>query len=323
MPVPDAFLASSIDAETAAFNLRLEETLAATAPTHLVSPAETRKAREEGLGVFGPPVLDPSAVTRAVPGRVGDVPVRVLLPDAAPRGIYLDIHGGGWVLGRAHHGDPRNRQVANNTGMAVVSVDYRLAPEYPYPAGPDDCEDAACWLIQNAPAEFGTEKIIIGGGSAGAHLAAVTMLRLRERHGYSGFLGANFVFGVFDIGQTPSSATWGERYLVLNTPMMRWFAECFAAGQDFRHPDVSPLYADLRGLSPALFTVGTMDPSSMIHCSCMPAGRPPAMKENSPSTPAGSTVSPGCRRASESAPTPTRTPGSTPASPDPPGKRRR
>ncbi|MCA9831794.1 MAG: alpha/beta hydrolase [Dehalococcoidia bacterium] len=276
MPIPSDFLASSIDAETAAFNQRLEETLQATTPTHLIDPAETRRAREEGRGLFGPPVLDPAASVRNLPGRAGEVPVRILRPDTAPRGVYLDIHGGGWVLGRAHHGDPRNRQIVNNTGMAVVSVDYRLAPEDPYPAGPDDCEDAAAWLIANAATEFGTDKIIIGGGSAGAHLAAVTMLRLRDRHGYTGFLGANFVFGVFDIGQTPSSATWGERYLVLSTPIMRWFADCYAAGRDYRDPDVSPLYANLHGLPPALFTVGTMDPllddSLFMHARWQAAG---------------------------------------------------
>jgi acetyl esterase/lipase len=198
------------------------------------------------------------------------------MPHGAVRGVYLDVHGGGWVLGRAHHGDVRNRQIADNAGVAVVSVDYRLAPEHPYPAGPDDCEDAAAWLARNAQSEFGTQRLLIGGGSAGAHLAAVTLLRLRDRHGFTGFLGANLVFGVFDVAQTPSSCTWGERYLVLSSPMMKWFGDCFAGGRDLRDPDISPLYADLRGMPPALFTVGTMDPllddSLFMHARWVAAG---------------------------------------------------
>jgi acetyl esterase len=261
MADPALFRPEAIDAETLAFNKQLEELLSQQKPTHLVPPADTRRAREEGGGTFGKPVLDPGAVERKLPGRDGDVTVRVITPsDGKVNGVYLDIHGGGWVLGRAHHGDPRNRQIADNAGVAVVSVDYRLAPEDPYPAGPDDCEDAAAWLIANAKAEFGSDALLIGGGSAGAHLAAVTLLRMRDRHGYTGFKGANLVFGVYDVSQSPSSYTWGERYLVLSGPMMKWFGDRYAEGRDLRDPDVSPLFANLRDMPPALFTVGTMDP---------------------------------------------------------------
>ena len=276
MTDPALFRADAIDPETAAFNKQLEEMFATQPPTHTVPPEQTRRAREEGGGAFGPPVLDPGAIERKIPGRDGDVTLRILEPAGEVRGVYLDIHGGGWVLGRAHHGDPRNRQIADAAGVVTVSVDYRLAPECPYPAGPDDCEDAAAWLIANARAEFGTDRLLIGGGSAGAHLAAVTLLRMRDRHGYTGFLGANLVFGVFDVSQTPSSYTWGERYLVLSGPMMKWFGDCYAEGRDLRDPDVSPLYADLRGMPPALFTVGTMDPllddSLFMHARWIAAG---------------------------------------------------
>ena len=88
----------------------------------------------------------------------------------------------------------------------------------------------------------------------------VSLLRMRDRHGFTGFSGANLVFGVYDLTSTPSAATWGDRNLVLSTPIMEWFYDHFVPADKRREPDVSPIYADLSGLPPALFTVGTMDP---------------------------------------------------------------
>ena len=186
------------------------------------------------------------------------MPCRVFLPETV-QGVYLHLHGGGWVLGRAHHSDVRNERIMQNCGVAIVSVDYRLAPEDPFPAGPDDCEAVAAWLAKNVAAEFGSDKLLIGGESAGGHLAALTLLRLRDRHGFRGFRAANLVYGVFDLSLSPSQARWGERQLVLSTPTMAWFYDHFAPGADRRDPEISPLYANLSGLPPALFTVGTLD----------------------------------------------------------------
>ena len=177
-----------------------------------------------------------------------------------PTGVYLHIHGGGWVLGAADQQDPMLERISAGTGMACVSVEYRLAPEHPYPAGPDDCEAAALWLVRHAVAEFGTDRLTIGGESAGGHLSAVTMLRLRDRHGYAGWRGANLVFGAFDLSMTPSQKAFGNERLVLRTLDIEKFSDGFLPGiTDRRAPDISPLYADLRGLCPALFTIGTRD----------------------------------------------------------------
>lgn len=273
-PLPDVFT-TPIDPETAAFNERLEATLAGTQPPHMAPPDVTRAARESGQGTFGPIVLSEMAQEWTVSGPAGAVPVRVFVPDTV-NGIYLHIHGGGWVLGRAHHADPRLEQIARANNLAVVSVDYRLAPEHPYPAGPDDCETVALWLARNGLAEFGAEPLVIGGESAGAHLSAVTLLRMRDRHGFSGFAAANLVYGAYDLGMTPSVAGWGDRYLVLSTPIIAWFLDCFAPPALRRDPDVSPLYADLRNLPPALFSVGTLDPllddSLFMHARWLAAG---------------------------------------------------
>jgi acetyl esterase/lipase len=162
--------------------------------------------------------------------------------------------------------DLRLQRLARETGLVVVSVGYRLAPEHPYPAGPDDCEAAALWLLgDDARAIVGAGvPRAVGGDSAGAHLAAVTLLRLRDRHGVVGaFDAAVFQYGAFDLSMSPSQRLWGERNLVLSGPIIAWFAEQFLPGRDRewrRDPDVSPLFADLRDMPPAIFTVGTADP---------------------------------------------------------------
>jgi acetyl esterase len=164
------------------------------------------------------------------------------------------------VLGGADMQDPMLERIADNTGQAVVGVEYRLAPEHPYPAGPDDCEAAAAWLVQNGRKEFGTDTLTIGGESAGGHLTAVTILRMRDRHGYTGFRGANIVYGAFDLSMTPSQRQFGDTRLVLRTIDMQQFYNAFLPTiTDRQAPDVSPLYADLKNLCPALFTVGTKD----------------------------------------------------------------
>jgi acetyl esterase/lipase len=256
---PEAFKEGAVSPETAATNAEMEKVLSSTPAVNTLPPQQVRDARESGESVWGPLILDNDARDRSIAGPVGEITLRVFTP-ARVDGVYLHIHGGGWVLGRAHHQDPRNRELATNCSVVVVSVDYRLAPENPYPAGPDDCEAAALWLVENARAEFGTDRLVIGGESAGAHLSANTLIRMRDRHGYAGFLAANLVYGVFDVSGTPSCRAWGERNLILNTPIMEWFGESYAPPDRQREPDVSPLYADLHGLPPALFTVGTLDP---------------------------------------------------------------
>ncbi|MCY4652786.1 MAG: alpha/beta hydrolase, partial [Dehalococcoidia bacterium] len=163
-------------------------------------------------------------------------------------------------LGRAHLQDPRNEEIANTCSAVVISVDYRLAPEHPYPAALDDCEVAALWVVRNAMSEFGVDSLAIGGESAGGHLAATTLIRMRDKHDFTGFSGANLVYGVYDLSMTPSQRNWGDRLLILNTPIMDWFYDHFVPSDLRRDPDVSPLYADLSDMPPALFTIGTLDP---------------------------------------------------------------
>jgi acetyl esterase/lipase len=199
-----------------------------------------------------------------IPGPGGDLTIRTFVPPGEVRGAYLHLHGGGWVLGSSHQQDVGLWQLACEAGVAVASVDYRLAPEHPFPAGPDDCEAAALWFLDGGAAGLGApERYVIGGESAGGHLSALTLLRLRDRHGRTPFAAANLVFGVFDLSMTPSQRRWGDRNLILSTPIMAWFYDCFLPGttdEERRSPEISPLYADLSGMPPALFTVGALDP---------------------------------------------------------------
>jgi acetyl esterase/lipase len=258
---PALFRPDAIAADTARVNDALVELMTGVPDWWNVGAEAVREARRQGRGPFPAPVKSPRARTIAITGRDGnEIPLRVIAPESPPRGVYLHIHGGGWTLGSADSQDPILEHIADSTGLAAVSVEYRLAPEHPYPAGPDDCESAAAWLVQNAKAEFGTGVLTIGGESAGGHLSAVTVLRLRDRYGYTGFRGANFVYGAFDLALTPSQRAFGDRRLVLRTIDIFQFANAFLPTiSDRRVPDISPLYADLKGLCPALFTIGTQD----------------------------------------------------------------
>lgn len=270
-----------VAAETRAFNDRLEAMLATIPPAHVVPPGVVRAGRRAGRGTFPAPVYLPELRDLEIPGRAGPLRLRIARPTSAARGIYLHIHGGGWMLGAADLQDPGLAALAVGAGLVVASVEYRLAPEHPFPAGPEDCEDAARWLLAHGARELDAPAVFtIGGESAGAHLSVLTLLRLRD-HGdlARSFCASNLVYGAFDLSLTPSQRSWGDRNLVLSRPIIDYFAGAFAPGRSLeqrRDPEISPLYADLRGLPPALFSVGTLDPllddSLFMHARWLAAG---------------------------------------------------
>jgi acetyl esterase/lipase len=179
------------------------------------------------------------------------------------RGIHVHIHGGGWTIGDARMNDELNAALAAEAGLAVVSVDYRLIPNAPFAAVLDDCETAARWVLESGLAELKVGAMTIGGESAGAHLAAVTILRLRDRSpDFERLAGAALVYGCYDLGGTPGRRQAGPETLVLHGPSLSKLADK-ATGLDAdarRDPSLSPLLAELGGLPPALFIVGDKDP---------------------------------------------------------------
>ena len=251
---------AAVDPETEAFVADLEARLATISPPQEVGIQAVREAARSGQSFFGPIIHSDIASDRVIDSPSGGLTLRAFTPPVV-KGVYLHFHGGGWAQGASDLQDPRLERVARDCEVVVISVDYRLAPEHPYPAGPDDAETAAVWLARNAGAEFGTDRLVIGGESAGAHLSAVALLRLRDRHGLAGaYCGANLLYGAYDLTKTPSVRAWGERYVVLSEPYINWCLDMFVAQEKRTDPDVSPLYADLAGMPPALFSVGTVDP---------------------------------------------------------------
>ena len=257
---PTLFSPPAIPEDIARLNAEILEKMQGLPDQWAFPPETVRARRRQGLGPFPLGPRSERARTETITTPHGPLDLRLIVPDE-PRGVYLHVHGGGWVLGGADEQDRRLERIAERAGFAVVGVEYRLAPENPYPAAPDDCEAAALWLVEQAGARFGTKVLAIGGESAGAHLSLVTLLRLRDRHSIRPFAGANLVAGIYDLGLTPSAANWGEEKLILNTRDIRKFVEHFlAGGESPRDPDISPLHADLRDMPPALFSVGTRDP---------------------------------------------------------------
>ena len=238
--------------------------------------AEARAAGAAMVGAFAgtPPAADDATaiamiraglaarVVRSPAGSdavLAGVPCRVFEPTGSSRGTYLHFHGGGLCAGSAAADDLTNAAICDALGVRVISVDYRLAPEHPYPAAFDDCRGVARWVVDDAPG-----PVVVGGESSGGHLSAVVLLWAREQGVLDRFVGANLVYGVYDLSGTPSHR--GVRPTdvpdILNGSVSDTVRHRFLPGwsrEDARNPAVSPLFADLRGMPPALFTIGDAD----------------------------------------------------------------
>ncbi|MBA1301452.1 alpha/beta hydrolase fold domain-containing protein [Pseudomonas carnis] len=194
---------------------------------------------------------------------LGAIPLRILRPAGPPRGVVLDIHGGGWVIGNAQMDDDLNLGMVNACDVAVVSVDYRLAVDTPIEGLLDDCLTAARWLLADCP-EFADLPVFFVGESAGGHLAAATLLALKQwPELLQRVSGAVLYYGVYDLTGTPSVRTAGPDTLLLDGPGMVQALRLLTPGisdETRRQPPLSPLYGDFEGLPPALMFVGELDP---------------------------------------------------------------
>lgn len=238
------------------------------------------EVREVNKVVSGFPELDISTIEkllkfRAMPSNpskttltpqnkiMGKVRVRIFRPDTI-KAVVMEIHGGGWCLGTLEGNDKQNDELARTCQVAVVSIDYRLTPENAYPACVDDCETVLAYLLNNSKSEFGTDKIILTGESAGAHLAVTALLRLKNKQvNIKNVRGLNLFYGVYDISQTPSSRQITSNSIMLTKNVLaQFYSWAFPNknSEQLRDPSFSPLYDNLQNLPPAFFSVGALDP---------------------------------------------------------------
>jgi acetyl esterase/lipase len=256
---PELFEPESVPAATLAVTDRLRWD-GATAPA--LSEARIVQLRTSPPSAAGVLAVEPPsdlAVERVIDGPAGPLRLHVLTAREV-RACYLRVHGGGWALGGPDRQDQTLLRFASAARVAVVAVDYRLTPEHPHPAGLEDCVAAIRWLAANGERALGAGRVIVGGESAGAHLAALALLVLRDRGEMESVAAANLAYGVYDVSMTPSARRWGDQRIVVNTPDVAFFAAQYAPDERHRDPDVSPLYADLTGMPIALFSCGTLDP---------------------------------------------------------------
>ena len=212
----------------------------------------------------GEPTPVAQVIDRTIPGPDGDIRIRIYRPHAT-EGLPLLVfmHGGGFILGDLDSHDEAARVLTMLTGCVTVAVDYRLAPEYPFPAAPADCYTALTWAAGHA-GEFGADgaRIAVIGDSAGGNLAAVMALKCRDEGGPA-LRGQVLIYPAADLEDANNlqPAPDGQFY-VLNREDGAYFNSLYLV--DFahaRHPHASPMFAeDLKGLPPALVITAEFDP---------------------------------------------------------------
>ncbi|MFI6937907.1 alpha/beta hydrolase fold domain-containing protein [Streptomyces sp. NPDC050418] len=213
-----------------------------------------------------PPLEVGSVENRTIPGPEGapDLPVRIYLPDprevTGPRPTVVFFHGGGWTICDLDSHDATARALCRGAGAAVVSVDYRLAPEHPFPAAVDDASAAFAWATEHV-AELGgdPEALVVCGDSAGGNIAAVTAHAARDR-GLPLALQA-LIYPITDVSRPWASYDRYATGYFLTAASMHWFTRQYVApGSDPADPRVSPLRGELAGLAPAHVVTAGCDP---------------------------------------------------------------
>jgi len=232
-------------------------------PLHQMSVAQARELMLNMVALGGAPEAVARVEDRRVPGPAGDIPVRVYTPAGnAPFPVLVYFHGGGWVIGSIEVYDGACRSLASRAGCIVVSVEYRLAPEHPFPAAPEDCYAATRWVAEHA-ATFGGDatRLAVGGDSAGGNLAAVVALMARDRGGPT-LVHQLLIYPVTDADfETRSYRQNAEGYFLTRADMI-WFWNHYAPREEQRrNPYAAPLRApSLRGLPPAHVVTAEFDP---------------------------------------------------------------
>ncbi len=227
-----------------------------------VTPEELREA------MVMPPPEHPTPVARVeardIAGPAGSIATRIFFPESATQGatpVLVFFHGGGWVVGDVTSHDEICRRLCAGAGCIVISVDYRLAPETPFPGGLEDCYAVTRWAADHA-AELGGDpaRLAVGGDSAGGNLAAAVCLLARERRAPA--IGHQLlIYPVTDSDfERPSYRDNADGYL-LTRGMMQWFWQQYLADPaQASDPLAAPLHGELSGLPGATVITAGFDP---------------------------------------------------------------
>ena len=228
-----------------------------------LTPPLLRQAMATMPGSAGPVEPLPRVESRTLPGPAGEIPVRIYAASEA-RGLpgLVYFHGGGFVIGGLDTHDGTCRSLAKATGCIVVSVDYRLAPEHKFPAGPEDCYAATRWVAEKG-AEIGVDpsRIAIGGDSAGGNLAVVVALMARDRGGPA-LRHQLLIYPVTNHDFSTASYEENKQGYLLSREMMRWFWNHYLSdAKQGEQPYASPLRVkSFAGLPPAHVITAEFDP---------------------------------------------------------------
>jgi len=245
------------------FDALLQQLAGAGGPTLSEMPVADGRALYRAMQPVAADVEVGKVEDRRIPGPGGDIPVRIYTPKGpGPFPMFMNFHGGGWVIGDLDTADSQCRDICNLAAAVVVSVDYRLAPEHRFPAAVDDAYAATRWAADNARAlEGDAARLAVGGDSAGGNLAAVVALMARDRGGPP-LVFQLLVYPVTNAEfDTPSYRDNGEGYL-LTREAMQWFWNHYCPSVDERrNPLASPMAEkNLAGLPPALVLTAEYDP---------------------------------------------------------------
>jgi acetyl esterase len=224
-------------------------------PLHALSPAEARRAYEAGAEVLDLPRAPLARVEdQVLAGR----PARLYAGGTEPRPALLYTHGGGFVVGGLETHDSLCRQLAKRSGLAVVALDYRLAPEHPFPAAFDDTWAALQALIES-PQAHGIERLVaVGGDSAGGTLAAAAALHARDR-GWPLALQLLITPGTTAHADTASHKLFAQGFL-LDAATIAWMFDHTIPHHHRRDWRFAPLEAEVDGVAPACVILAECDP---------------------------------------------------------------
>jgi len=209
-----------------------------------------------------PEIVVHSVEDQMIDGPAGAIPLRIYRPSAAAAPVHVHFHGGGWVIGDLDTHDRDCREICAGAECIVVAVDYRLAPEHPFPAAPEDCYAALCWAAANLQNIGGlATPVSVGGDSAGGTLATGVCLMARDRNGPAIAMQL-LIYPVTDATMESASYRDNADGYLLSRTMMSWFWDHYCPDLALRaDPLASPITAeDLSGLPPALVMTAEFDP---------------------------------------------------------------